>query len=270
MTQPILQKSLPFAPWLQPATRRLPGTHPIAPEDWITRDDAFAPQMALRDHLIANDQDLVHALMPEAKSAAIECLDLMATALVADDAYQVGPEAITRPDGVKVLLDRTRPLLTIGRMTQSDVCILTPSDNGHRLTGAILCFPAHWTLSEKMGRPMGAIHGPVDSYDETMNRRVQRLFDALRPGQVLTRANAHLHKNPHLFAPRSESEPGLGYPRPDARYLRSERQTLRKLPGTNAVVFMIHTYMVALTDLFPEQLGTMDAAGLKRGLEQRP
>jgi hypothetical protein len=36
------------------------------------------------------------------------------------------------------------------------------------LTAAILCFPASWTLAEKLGRPLGAIHGPVAGYDPGM------------------------------------------------------------------------------------------------------
>ena len=46
----------------------------------------------------------------------------------------------------------------------------------HILTGAVLCFPSSWTLSEKLGKPLLRIHMPVASYDSQMGARVQRMF----------------------------------------------------------------------------------------------
>ncbi|MEO1001470.1 MAG: heme-dependent oxidative N-demethylase subunit alpha family protein, partial [Pseudomonadota bacterium] len=78
--------------------------------------------------------------------------------------------------------------------------------------------------------------------------RVQRLFDGLRPGRPLWRANWLLYTDPALHAPRSEGEGGhAGTP----RYIRSERQTLVKFPETGAVVFSIKTDVVPL-DALPD------------------
>jgi hypothetical protein len=49
----------------------------------------------------------------------------------------------------------------------------------HVLTAAVLCFPASWHLADKIGRPLTTIHVPVKVYDETLARRVQRLFDGV-------------------------------------------------------------------------------------------
>ena len=49
----ILHQRLPVALWMAAHTLRLPGTVPIALEDWLQRDEVFGPQMALRDRLIA-------------------------------------------------------------------------------------------------------------------------------------------------------------------------------------------------------------------------
>ena len=111
------------------------------------------------------------------------------------------------------------------------------------LTAALLAFPASWSLAEKIGRPLTAIHAPVAPYDEGIATRVQRMFDALPPGRVLSRANALGYDDPALFQPRSEH---ARRDRPGARpaWLRSERQTIRKLPDTGAVVFTILTSVV--------------------------
>jgi dimethylamine monooxygenase subunit A len=40
-------------------------------------------------------------------------------------------------------------------------------------------------------------------------------------------------------------------------FVRSERQSLMKLPLTGAVVFSIHTYLVAMESLAPEVAGAL-------------
>ena len=264
MTEPVLQSHLPHAPWLDPVARRLPGVRPLDAADWLVRDDAFAGQMALRDSLIDEREGEVHVLNPSAFEAAQECLDLVLEALSSSEGYTIGPDAITRPDGVAVPLDRDRPLLTIGRLVQEDMCLLLKGRTGeHVLEGAILCFPASWTLAEKMGKPLTAVHAPVPAYAPEIALRVQRLFDAIRPEQPLWRANALLYDDAGLYSPRREAE-GKRAVTVQARYLRSERQTMRKLPVSGAVVFAIHTYIVRLADLTPEQRGALSRVVVDR------
>lgn len=239
----ILQDHIPHRPWDDPRLTRLPGIQPLDPADWLRRDEAYAAQMAERDRLIATRPEAVHALTLRGEAAAAE---LYAHVL----AQLEGPRvegALIRPDGVAVPLDPTRPLLTLGRLVQEDLCLLEEDGGEHVLTGAILCFPASWTLAEKIGRPLTGIHTPVAVYDEGLARRVQRLFDAIRPEQPLWRANALLYEDPALHQPRREGE---SRPRPGQRdFLRSERQCLLRLPQTRAVVFSIHTYVLRLSTL---------------------
>ena len=91
-----------------------------------------------------------------------------------------------------------------------------------------------------------------------MARRVQRLFDAIRPGRPLWRANAHFYDDPALFSPRSERDPRTPVRHP-APYVRSERQCLLRLPDSGAVLFSIHTYLVRQRDLTAEQARTLGA-----------
>lgn len=162
------------------------------------------------------------------------------------------------PDGRKPVIDRTAPLLTLGRLVQEDFCILHRAEGEaeHRLAGAVLCFPASWTLSEKIGRPVEAIHGPVAAYDAVLARRVRRLFDGLRPGRPLARCNALFYEDPALFQPRPEASqrPPAG---PGAAYFRSERQCLLRLPVTGAVIFSIHTILMPRTALDAADLSAL-------------
>lgn len=262
----VLHDRLAHAPWLDPALWRLPGIKPLDPDDWLIRDEAFAGQMRLRDRLIEERTDKVHALLETGQAAAEECLDLVLETIERDPGYTFNGTTITRPDGITVTIDRAAPLLTLGRLIQADVCIMQDSPEGHVLTGAILCFPASWTLSEKIGRALMAIHVPVPEYDDGVGARVQRLFDAIKPDRLLWRANAHLHHDPSLFHPRSESDPPeVRHGPPGGNYLRSERQVLRRLPETGAVIFAIHTTMIEVDKLTDEQKAGLDASNLKSG-----
>ncbi len=263
MTHSILLPKMPQTPWMQPETWRLPGVQPLALEGWLVRDEAFAGQMALRDKLIAERTDLVHALRPEARLAAEECLDLALSALRSDREYTFSERQVRRPDTTTIPLDHTNPLVTLGRLVQADICLMQPSENGHVLTGAILCFPEHWTLSEKIGHPLVRIHQPVSTYNSDVAQRVQRLFDAISPDRLLWRSNAFMRQCPDLFTPLREGDTRNAYPREDARYIRTERQTFRKLPVSGAVVFAIHTSIVPIEMLSEDERTALDQADVK-------
>lgn len=260
--RPILQSRLPFAPWMDPRTSRLPGILPVEGDDWLRIDDAYAAQMAERDRLLSAHREAVYVEMPQARPAATELLAKVLDWCARQPGCRIEPDQVTRPDGVTVPMDRNAPLLTAGRLVQEDLCILEKDGDEHVLTAAVLCFPASWTLSEKAGRPLLAIHIPVHEYSADVAKRVQRLFDAIRPEQPLWRMNALTYADPTLHQPRSESD---RRPRPkaeDRRFMRSERQCLIRLPETRAVIFSIHTYVVRLEDLSAPEREALLAAGL--------
>lgn len=252
---PILHAHLPDAPWMAAHTRRMPGTMPLDIADWLRVDEACAAQMAERDRLIASHRDAVYAVTGQARAAAAEVLHLVLDHL--PQGFQVADGAVTRPDGVVVRLNEDEPLLTAGRLVQDDLCILQGDGQGeHLLSAAILCFPAGWTLAEKIGRPMMRIHQPVEKYTGDVGRRVQRLMDAVQPGRPLWRMNGH-HSRAPLFNPLREGHVKDRQAAPevatDMPYIRSERQCLIRLPASGAMLFSIHTYLVRQVDLTPEQ-----------------
>jgi hypothetical protein len=256
----ILHQRLPVAPWMAEHLLRLPGTTPIDPADWLQRDEVFAEQMAYRDWLIEARGPEVHAVLPGAEEAAAELRDLIIGSLAGAAGYSREPdEVMRRPDGVAVPLGGP-PLVVAGRLVQEDLCLLqkTPGDAEHRLTGAILCFPSNWTLAQKLGHGLARIHLPVESYDEGLARRVQRMFDMIRPGAPVMRANLLLYDRADLWNARAEFD--RHRPAPGAaRYVRVERQAMLRLPETGAMVFSIHTYMTTPAALTPEQRERLEA-----------
>ena len=262
----VLQSGLPFAPWGEAATRRLPGMQPLDMDDWLRVDEAYAGQMGLRDGLIAAREGAVIGLVPGAEAAVAQMYDLVMAHLPGGFVHDGA--GVVRPDGVRVALDAERPLQTLGRLVQQDLCMMQAGPDGeHVLTAAVLCFPAGWTLAEKLGRPMMRIHKPVARYTEDVGRRVQRLFDGIRVGAPMWRANAHLSRSP-LFNPLTEdaatdaAKDAVG--QGDLPFVRSERQCLIRLPKTEGIVFSIHTYLVRLEDLSPAQAQALAAHPIHR------
>ena len=250
----VLHGALPSGPWEAPHTARLPGTVPLLPGNWFTVDEAYGGQMALRERLIARHRDRVIAALPTARRAVCEMYDAALRALEDRPDFGVGRSCVLRPDGVRVARDPDDPLGTLGRLVAEDLCVLEKPDGAseHVLTAAVLCFPSHWTLAEKLGLPMGRIHVPVRRYTAEVARRVQRLLDGLAPGRMLMRMNALPTDLPWLFTPGREADSrevlAAGLP-----YLRSERQIFVRLPRTGAIVFSIQTRLLPRQALSPEQ-----------------
>lgn len=235
----ILQDRIPYD--IQTA-QRLPGIQPLDPAEWLRVDEAFAGQMAERRRLMDTRRSAVLALDPEAEPAARELLEVVLAAL--PEGFTVTGTLVRCPDGATIPVDQRDPLGTLGRIVQEDLCLMEKRGDQHVLTGAVLCFPASWQLDEKFLRPMTAIHDPVDSYNDSLARRVQRLFDGVREGRPLWRCNAFPYAEPDLHQPRLATEPRAKVDPASAPFWRSERQCLVRLPKTAAVAFSIHTYVV--------------------------
>ncbi|MEL7183461.1 MAG: heme-dependent oxidative N-demethylase subunit alpha family protein, partial [Pseudomonadota bacterium] len=169
------------------------------------------------------------------------------------DGFRRQGDSMICPDGRPV--DLAVPgLRTLAHLLQEDLLLLQRRGEEHVLIAGVLCFPASWTLAEKMGRPLSRIHRPVPAYDDALAGRVQRLFDHVRPGRPLWRANALGYADAALYQPMTEAAP-----RPvdgAIRFLRSERQTVLRLPKTGAILFAVHTYVVPVDRLTPEQRDT--------------
>lgn len=217
----------------------LPGIRPVGQADWITVDACYAGQVATKAKLIADRSDAVWAQMSQADDAAAELLSEVIALLRLRSDFVVQGDTVTCPDGREVKTN-TAPFLVMSQLLQEDLVIHQPMGDVHGMTAALLCFPASWTLAQKIGKSLIDIHIPVAEYDADLAKRVQRLFDGVQVGKPMWRANLLRYDDPTLHQPREE-----GNPRPvgtdQSPYERSERQTLFRLPISRAVVFAIHT-----------------------------
>jgi hypothetical protein len=242
------------------------GVAAIAARDWFELDDQYAAQMAEKERLLAECRPAVLRVLPQVEAPARELLDAVASWTVAThtDRFARDNGILRCPDGRRVALADHHPLEAAARLVQEDLCILQPDAAGTLiLTGACLCFPSRWRLAEKLGHPMPAIHRPVPGLNPRIGATIDRFLAGLKAGNIYARTNWSLTTDPALFqpvalphAPISAGEAG------ERVFYRVERQTLRLLPETGAVLFAIrvHQHKLASFAALPEQRRALAAA----------
>ena len=240
--------SPPTADWLDELTLRpgppwlAMGVRPLDLDDWLVLDDNYDEELALKRRLLAERPADVFAALPGTGAAGAEVLELVQAWLAAHDvAGRTGTAAgpSSSPPGT-----RLHPLDHAGRLVQEDLCLMVPTRGAYRLEAASLCFPSHWRLHDKLGRSLAAIHAPVPHYDVELEAKVDTFFDRLRTDRPVRRRNLSIHNHDELFRPEPHETPDSFAPDPsgiDQVWLRSERQTLLRLPRTGAVLFTIKT-----------------------------
>ncbi len=250
------------------------------PEDeWFEIDETFAEQLLEKRRLLSERHDDVYREVDGSHAAQAEFRDAIFAHLprVHPEHYQADGDTLLIP-----ALDerwarddaRFSPLDLAARWVQEDLCLMEPGADGRWvLTAASVCFPSRWRLAEKIGRPLDEIHVPAPGVNEKLARPMARFFDQLKPGRSVWRLNWSVMDDPALFQPTGRDRGDL---RDDITaenagerlWLRSERQTLRRLSETPAILFTIRLHVRPLSDLesrpeaaarLAESLATMPA-----------
>jgi dimethylamine monooxygenase subunit A len=226
------------------------------PLDLIEIDEHYLDEMAERRRLLEQSRAEVFAVEPGSDAACAEVLETLATALPARFPHWFSRDgAILRNhltgEAWDIAAPDLHPLEIAARLVQEDFCVLQPGENGPILTAAVLCFPTRWRLSEKIGKPLAAVHGPVPIYPERLANPVDRLIGRLAPGKLVQRLNWSMLDDPTLFQPvrlsPTEADARIAAGNAGEKlFLRSERQTLMALPASNAVLFGIHVHVYPL------------------------
>lgn len=145
------------------------------------------------------------------------------------------------------------------RSVWEGMCLLGQAQSGepYRLIGAAVALPSDLAPAEKMGLPLIGLHAPIHGYEEQLASRVDHCMAKLKPGRIFGRCNWFVTPSCALHwradHPASEAFAGITADNAGARlFVRCERQTLRRLPQTSAILFTIGVYVTALTKLTPD------------------
>ncbi|RAH39828.1 heme-dependent oxidative N-demethylase family protein [Aspergillus brunneoviolaceus CBS 621.78] len=192
--------------------------------------------------------------------------------------------------------DPEEALAIIGRQVEEDFLLLLPppppsptiSTTGPKtepraedfenkqmsLEAFIGCFPNGFSWADKFTKSLAAIHVPVPDYTAKLRGSMDRYLGRLAVGTVVKRANwtvsvdGELHAADSMHLYEGETVEEVEVLDVEKARLRCERQVLFRLPRSNAVVFVVRTYMYPLQEIKEEGSGPrmVEAiAGLKAG-----
>jgi dimethylamine monooxygenase subunit A len=168
----------------------------------------------------------------------------------------VQPAAKAAGEELAAMLGVTGGLEQAARAAWEDLCLLTREAPGAPLllTGAAVAFPTDWRIAEKIGKPLMAVHEPIHGYAQQLSAGVDSFMEGLQAGQLFGRSNAFVQPSDALrYLP--ESDPAARFSHVTAEnagetlWVRCERQTLRRLPQTGAILFTIGIHRTALGSL---------------------
>jgi len=243
------------------------GLVAIPERDWIVLGDDQREKLVLKRRLLAERHGEVFAAMPGTGAAGEEVAQLLF-----DHLPRRFPTRYPRmgtmfaiaatSELVGMSSPSMHPLDLAGRLVPDDLCLVQEDAEGvPRLVAASLCFPSRWRLGEKLGSPLAEIHGPVPDYGKALAAPVDRFFGALADGRIVERWNWTIHDRPDLFQPQSPRRHAVPPERfADGLFLRNERQTLRRLPRSRAILFAIDTRVTRLGDVPPADARNLAAA----------
>jgi hypothetical protein len=148
-----------------------------------------------------------------------------------------------------------------------DLCLLTKreGEDVYRLIGAAVAWPSDWHPAQKVGLPLRALHAPIAGYEEQLATGVDRFMETLRPGPIYGRCNWFIAATgERRWLPDRPPADAFAHVTPDnageTLFVRSERQTLRRLPQTGAILFGIGIYVEPLGKLSPANIAMLGRA----------
>lgn len=233
------------------------GIRKLGDSPWLELDHPeFDQQRTHRAELLESQHSQLVGYLdsPQVFEASQELLTAIAAELVAN--------GIDRP----VMPGGLHPIDQAGRLVREDLLIHTVVDQQLVLSAGSLCFPTQWALHDKLGLPLGAIHAPVPTFKSQLEGPVDRFMAQIRPGPGVYRRNFAIVDDPKLCLLPQPERPVHSI---DQLWLRGERQTLRRLEDSGAVVFTIGVDVEPVSALADPQRRSA-AKALLTAIEQMP
>ena len=248
----------------------------VPDSEWFELDERYPDEMRQRRELLAQRYDEVFAALPGTDDARGEALELVVANLIRHHPYWFVLDnerllnRLTNETWV-VTPPPCDPLELAGRLVQEDLCIIQDAADGPHFTAAVLCFPSRWRLHDKLGRPLAAVHGPVPLYADRLARPVDRFMRHVKPGHIAQRLNWSVMDDSALFQTgghwRGGTNPAITAENAgETLNLRVERQTLRRLPRSDAVLFGIRVHVYPLARAIATPTSAARLAGAVRAL----
>ena len=230
------------------------GLCQIDRSDWIQYENNYVARIQEKKKLINTYGKRVLDAQVGCVVAQQELLNLIITFLQTykKDLFEVEEDkVISLQDNVIYKLDEftSCPLELISYLVVDDFCLLESCGEDYKLVAASVCAPTWWELTEKMGKPLTAIHAPIAKLEQTIGRMIRHFLKNLSNGEYYQRSNWFLSAKsdfcvfPNQMARDKEFAAITQDNIEEHLYLRTEKQTFHKLNNSENIAFGIKVYV---------------------------
>lgn len=201
------------------------GLKPIDIDDWLKNDDQ-THWIKDKANLLDNFRDDVYAAFDDSYEIQNELADLIGQHLQ------------------KEIAKDEPPLITASRHVSDDLIIMDKRDGEWKLIATTLCAPTFFDAKYALGKSLALLHGPIPTGAFDLTGRIARIFDNLAQDKVLERFNWTIQWSNERYTPNGGKlrEMAMAADLGEAKKMlfeRVERQTIRLLPKSGALVFTI-------------------------------
>lgn len=244
------------------------GLRRIPPQRWILIGAEHAETMRQKRARLDEHQSFYYRSLPESLPAQRELRERVTTHLVADH-----PQSFERNGSIVRSLvtgqrldlgdESTEPLMQLSYLIEEDFMLLDEFGGTPRITAASNAYSTSGRLAASVGQDVAWAHVPVPGLTQKLGGRINQVLGSIHASSPCERFNWQLTPMATVFFPHDDPHAANAVAmhaimetlRHDpARagellWIRVERQTLRRLPESNAVAFSLHTYSDPLSSV---------------------
>ncbi len=244
------------------------GLRPIRPENWILIGAGHAEMMRQKCERLDNHRSFYYRTLPNSLPAQRELRERVIAHLAADH-----QQSFERSGSVFRSLitgrtldlddDSTEPLMQVSYLIEEDFMLLEEVGGTVQITAASNAYSSSGRLVGSVGHDMEWAHEPVPQLTRKLGGKINRVLGSIHAATPCERFNWQItpmatvffpHDDPHAANAAAMREVLAELCRDPARageslWMRVERQTLTRLPDSNAVAFSLHTYSDPLSSI---------------------
>ena len=257
-----------YRPYRRAAADFQLGLRPMRPESWILIGAGHSEFMRQKRERLDGHRQFYYRTLPDSLPAQRELRERVTAHLAADH-----PECFEKSGSVVRSLitgqtldlydDSTEPLMQLSYLVEEDFMLLEEVGRALQITAASNAYSSSGRLVGSVGHGVEWAHEPVPQLTRNLGGKINRVLGSIHAATPCERFNWQItpiatvffpHDDPHAANAAAMREVLAELCRDPARagellWVRVERQTLMRLPGSNAVAFSLHTYSDPLSCL---------------------
>ena len=165
-------------------------------------DKTYLSRIALRKEIMRSHPSTVLQAYPDSIPAVNELYSFLFSTYLPQRfprIFTLSPTSLynTATSTSTPLTPSANPIETLSRIGENiddEFLLLLKADDGdgYVLKAFVTCFPNGFDTEKKLGLRLREIHGPVPGYKEKLEKSMDRFFDRLEVGKIVSRTNVRV------------------------------------------------------------------------------